>query len=165
MEMDVLLKLIKSAINMESDAAFNYKHAALNSKDVRAREMFMQFSRDEEKHRRMLVYVLEKCYLQNGFFEIPELGLPTGYSRGGCSPVYSKQLVELIDEPLPVWETVNKFIDMEKKAIIRYDEMAGEKLIINTDKLFMSLAAWEKKHLEALEIQKKEFGVQSEKQL
>lgn len=153
MEMDELLKSIRLAINMEREAALYYKQAALMANDELARVMLMQFSQDEEKHRRMLEYAVEKYYLRSGRFDFPEISPPADYGKDKLSPLYSKKLAELAGEPEPVLAAVKKFAEAESKAILLYRKLADSKQEENFRKFFIALADWEERHLAALEKQ------------
>ncbi|MBI4726359.1 ferritin family protein [candidate division TA06 bacterium] len=153
MEIDELLKSIRLAIQLESEAALYYKQAALKTNDELARVVLMQFSQDEEKHRRMLEYAVEKYYLQSGRFDFPEISPPVDYGKDQLSPLYSKKLAELAGEPEPVLSAVKKFAEAERKAILLYRKLADSKQEENFRKFFIALAEWEERHLAALEKQ------------
>ncbi|MBU2594979.1 MAG: hypothetical protein KKG02_10630 [Candidatus Edwardsbacteria bacterium] len=101
-----LLKNIKQAIKMENEASLFYKHIAMLSKDKRACEMLMQFSQDEEKHRRILEYVVESYRYNHEKFDFPDIGPPPEYGKHEASPLYSKKLADLTGEPKPVLATL-----------------------------------------------------------
>ena len=113
----------------------------------------IRFSQDEEKHRRMLEYAVEKYYLQNGRFDFPEISPPADYGKDKLSPLYSKKLAELAGEPEPVLAAVKKFAEAESKTIALYRKLADSKQEENFRKFFTALAEWEERHLAALEKQ------------
>ncbi len=153
MENKELLKNIKQAANMENQASLFYKHVALLSKDKRAGEMLMQFSQDEDKHRRILEYVAESYRYNHEKFDFPDIGPPPEYGKHEASPLYSKKLAELTGEPKPVLVTLKEFAKKENKAIALYAELSESSDDVNSRKFFDSLVKWEENHLEALERQ------------
>ncbi|MDP2807037.1 MAG: ferritin family protein [bacterium] len=157
MEMEELLKSIRLAIHLESEAALFYRQAALKTNDALARDILMRFSQDEEKHRQMLEYVVEKYYLQSGRFDFPEMKPAPDYGKDKLSPVYSRKLAELADEPDPVLAAVKKFAEAETKAIYLYRQLAEKNPDEGFSQFFTALAEWEEKHLSALEKQAKAF--------
>lgn len=157
MESEDLLKSIRRASKMENEASLFYKHIALLTKDRRACAIFMQFSQDEEKHRRILEYVAEGCYHQHEKFNFPDIGPPPEYGRHETSPLYSKRLPELTGEPKPVLVTLKEFAKKESQAIALYEKFSEGLDDKNIRNLFSSLVKWEENHLEALERQAMAF--------
>ena len=158
MENKELLKNIKQAVKMENEAALFYKHVALLSKDIRAGEMLMQFSQDEEKHRRILEYVAESYKHNREKFDFPAIGPPAEYGKHETSPLYSKKLSELTEEPKPVLLTLKEFAKKETKAIALYFKLSESSNDVNARIFFDSLVQWEKRHLETLERQAMAFS-------
>jgi len=119
--------------------------------------MLMQLSRDEEKHRRILEYVVEGYYLHHEKFDFPDIGPPPEYGKHETSPLYSKKLAELTGEPKPVLLTLKEFTKKESKAIALYAELSDSMDDKKVRKFFDSLVKWEESHLEVLERQAMAF--------
>ncbi|MDQ7799078.1 MAG: ferritin family protein [Candidatus Edwardsbacteria bacterium] len=157
MENKELLKNIKQAVKMENEASLFYKHVALLTKDKRAEEMLMQFSQDEEKHRRILEYVAESYKHNHEKFDFPDIGPPSEYGPLETSPLYAKKLAELTEELKPVLLTLREFIKKENIAIALYAELSDSSDDVNIRKFFDSLVKWEQRHLDLLERQAMAF--------
>lgn len=158
MNRNTLSETIRRAIKMESESSLSYKQVALLSKNQKAYEMFMQFSRDEDKHRRMLEYLLEEFNSRSDELSFPEMRLPPEYAANDPSPIYSLKLIKLSDEPDPVVETIWKFAKGENKAIAFYYGLADSVEEAKGKTFFFYLGQWEELHLEVLERQALAFG-------
>lgn len=151
------LKSIKLAIRMETEAALFYQKASQMTSDPRAREILARFAQDEEKHRRMLEYGVEKHYMKQGSFDFPELETVPEYGADNLSPIYSRKLAELKGEPEPVMTAVKKFAQAESQAIVLYRKLAENSREESFKKFFTALAEWEERHLRLLVQQAKAF--------
>ena len=158
MNRNALSETFGRAIKMESESSLSYKQVALLSKDKKACEMFMQFSRDEEKHRRMLEYLLEEFNSRGDELSFPEMWLPPEYAANDPSPIYSFKLTALSDEPGSVIETIWKFAKRKNKAIAFYYGLADSVEEAKGKTFFFYLGQWEELHLEVLERQAMAFG-------
>jgi rubrerythrin len=159
MENKELLKNIKQAVKMENEASLFYKHVAMLSKDKRAGEMLMQFSQEEEKHRRILEYVVESYKHNHEKFDFPDIGPPPESGTLETSPLYAKKLSELTGESKPVLLTLREFIKKENIAIALYSKLSESSHDVNIRKFFGSLVKWEQRHLDLLERQATAFAV------
>ena len=139
MEQNAYLKIMDRAIESEMEAARFYSNVAEKTTNSYLKEMFITFSKEEQKHRRILEGFRNKPSSAISFAKVPDFGV----SETIPEPVLSIDM-----QPA---DAIALAMKKEEEAMRQYSQLAAACEDAGQKNIFLELAAMEREHKAKME--------------
>lgn len=139
MEQNAYLKILDRAIDSEIEAARFYSEVAAMTANNYLKELFTTFSKEEQKHRRILEGFRNNPTTEIRFAQVPDLGV----SETVPEPVLSIDM-----QPA---DAIALAMKKEESAMRQYSQLAEACGDAGQKKIFLELAAMEREHKAKME--------------
>ncbi|MDX9721498.1 MAG: ferritin family protein [Myxococcota bacterium] len=143
----MLVDAVKQALMVELKGQQLYSHAADQAKDATAKMLFRDLANDENEHMRVL-QAQYRSLLADGKVDVAALH-PAEVDHA-ASRIVTDEFRKSLAQGTFELAVVSIGCDLERRAILFYEEQAQRAEIAELKALFQALAKWEKGHLEAL---------------
>ncbi len=143
-----LVKILKTAIEVESNGLITYLEFARKTRDVSGKDMFVRLSMDEHEHRMILENVLHKL-LDGEALGI--IKIPVSEIEKVAPKIREKQYKTRGEGGLAETEALEIALDLEKKAAEFFSEKSKEVGNPEAKAMFLRLAEWENVHYDILQ--------------
>ena len=141
---DMEAAILKTAIINELEGYEFYRMAADKATDIEVKEVFNGLAGEEEKHAQWL----KSSYKQVIESQVPSVDI-SSLEHAGSPGIFTKK--KLKEAGGMVVSALHAGVMMEKSSMDYYQDAAAKTGIEALKKLYLTLAAWEQKHLEELE--------------
>ncbi len=143
-----LMKILRTAVEVEKNGLATFTKFAQQTKDDNGKRMFHRLAEDEKEHQRILEKQLQ--HLESGG-SWEAIHIPASAVETLIPKIRDKQMHTKGESGLGEIDALRTALDLERKAAQFFRDKAGEVSDSNAKDLFLRLAEWEDSHFELIQ--------------